>query len=385
MTGPVGGLTRQMMLKAEATYNTLAAFAAGDAVDLIDLKIEPDIKFNQQQSHVGTSSVQGHIAENHENKWSLESYIAPGAAGVAPDIGPLIEHAFGKAGTVVASTSVAYNLADAVPTTGLQLGLVAGYGPESLEYANGAWCEQLSIECASGEEPKITASGGFGGYGFAFQGAVTSGIEAIGQTTITLAAGGGKRLRVPCLVAFGAEDNSDAGYAVTAISADEITISPGLVATVADGTAVIPYAIAGTRTGTPCTGVAGSFSLGGASFEFLKAKINLATGIKPIWSGTAAVPTRLMQDARVVTGEIEIVEINTTTAKTAAAWDNTRQAIIIRFGAATAAAHWTFTVPAALVMVPKAGWADGDAKKLTLSFTAEMSAAAADEMTSIFD
>ena len=77
----------------------------------------------------------------------------------ANKIGPLIEHAFGKAGAVVGATSVAYDFADTVPTLGLQIGLNAGYACESQENANGAWCEQLSIEGASGEAPKITASG----------------------------------------------------------------------------------------------------------------------------------------------------------------------------------------------------------------------------------
>jgi hypothetical protein len=387
MAGPVGGLTRQMWLKAEAAYNTFAKFAATDAIDLIKLDLTPDVKINTRQSHVGTASVQGFILESQENKWALESYIAPGAAGVAPDIGPLLDHAFGKAGAVVAGTSVTYDLADAQPTVGLQLSVNAGLGGEILEVANGAWCEQLSIECQSGEEPKISASGGFASYGMCLQGATTTGIEAAGQTAISCAAGTSRCLRPNAVVKFGAETNTGAGYTVTAVdtATDTITITPALAGEVASLTPITPLVLAGTRTGTPVAGVAGSVSIGGAAMEFLKVKIDINTGIKPITSGTSDVPTKLVLAERVITGEIELVEQAENTIKTAMGWTGTAQAIIVRLGPNTAASKYTITIPSALCKVVKRAYADGEATKITVAFLAKQSAAAADEMSTIFN
>ncbi|MFH2002246.1 MAG: hypothetical protein ABIK28_21420, partial [Planctomycetota bacterium] len=90
-------------------------------------------------------------------------------------------------------------------------------------------------------------------------------------------------------------------------------------------------------------------------------------------------------DQRVITGELELVELADNTVQAGAIWNTEYQALVIRFGPATAAKKCTISIPKALVKVKKRGFSDGEATKVTISFVAKMSAAAEDEITVAFD
>lgn len=59
----------------------------------------------------GTKSATRGAIGSRSGRWTLQQEIRPsGTAGTAPDVDPLLQAAFGQAPTVVASTSVTYNL-----------------------------------------------------------------------------------------------------------------------------------------------------------------------------------------------------------------------------------------------------------------------------------
>ena len=61
------------------------------------------------------------------------SLAGSGAAGTAPDMGPFLEASFGKAGTVVASTSVTYALEDNSVATAPSLAIYNYRDPSTME------------------------------------------------------------------------------------------------------------------------------------------------------------------------------------------------------------------------------------------------------------
>jgi len=387
MSGPVPGLTRKFWLKAETSYDTYIAIAATDAIDVIEGILEPEIEYEEMESHVGTASLQGHIEGNEANKWSLESYIMPGAVGVAPDLGPLLTHAIG-AETIVGGTSVTYEPIDTNPTAGLSILIVAGAANEYYERANGAWCESLTIEANQGEAPKISASGGYGLHSMAKQGANGTAIEPGGESVIALDTKEAGCFVGEPLVKFDTEDNGGSGYQVTAVdhSADTITITPVLAGGTEVGDLVHPVVVSQTLTGTPINGVQNTVTIGGTSVGLIKATVTIATGLIGLRDGTSQRPIRLMRPTkRRITGEIEIFELVENTLETGQAWNNATAAINLQFGPATAAARFKIEMPACKLKVVKPAWSDEDGLRMTLAFTAEQSAAAKDEIDLIFD
>ncbi len=152
------GYQQKMWVKAEATYDTVQAVAATDAVNLIDLKLTPEWALEASQEHVGTASHQREIAGLKSGKWSASSYLMPAALGVAPDIGPFLTAAFGLE-TIVGSTSVTYSFLDTIPPSSIQLARYCG--AKLMEIATGCWVEQVEFELQGGAAPKVSFSGGF--------------------------------------------------------------------------------------------------------------------------------------------------------------------------------------------------------------------------------
>lgn len=92
----------------------------------------------------GNSSQPIGIRGRSRATWSLELPIIPsGTAGTAPDQDPLFQHIFGQAATVVASTSVTYNLADAVNPLAIFTYDKSGLSPATHQYVVGG-CAQTA-------------------------------------------------------------------------------------------------------------------------------------------------------------------------------------------------------------------------------------------------
>jgi hypothetical protein len=378
------GVDAKYFAKLETTFDTVSAFVAGDAVDLQDLKIDPTLDQRPVKSHRGSASEQAMVAGRKGGKWSAVAYLSPNAAGTAPDIGPLFEAAFGDE-NVVGGTSVSYVLSDSLMPT-LQLARIVGEA--SYEVINGAIVEQLDIENASGGEPKVTFSGTFSSYGYAF-GGDTTGVEAAGQSVISVAAAHKGNWAPNAVVVFGSENNAGAGYTITAVdnTAGSITVSPVLGVEVASGAAIKPFSLTPTYgAGTPIEGVDSNLTVDSVATGFIGAKISVKNGLhlrdKEVSTNRASGVAR---GKREVTGELQFYFLDKVTGPIMGrAWDGTTRALALRIGPNTAAKRLIVTIPKAYFEVAGLDLPEAEEATAACKFRALQNSASADEINISF-
>lgn len=141
----------------ESAFGTAAAASNSNAFKLISLATNPEQDEIQRPDKNSSLSQTIGIGGNKRGSWSARASLAgSSAAGTAPDIGPLLQAAFGKAPTVVASTSVTYGLDDLSPA----LSIWSFWKPSNAtQYVSlGSVVNQMNID-ASGTTPTIEFSG----------------------------------------------------------------------------------------------------------------------------------------------------------------------------------------------------------------------------------
>lgn len=144
--------------KKESTFGTAVTVLAANACRVIDCKMRaniPDIERPDKQPDLSPAEVvKGRYGPN---PWSVRmSLAANGAAGTKPDCDPFLECAFGTAATVVAATSVTYNLNADTPS----LTLYSYRDPSGMDQqiAISAIVQRMRIEFG-GDVPTLTFSG----------------------------------------------------------------------------------------------------------------------------------------------------------------------------------------------------------------------------------
>lgn len=384
MSNLAEGILRKFWGKAESTYNTDAAFAATDAMGLLDLKLEPEMAEELSAEAVGTASLQHIFSGPRRGKWSASSYMRPAAAGTAPDIGELLKAALG-AETVVGATSVTYGLSDSVHPS-LQLARQVGLG--MWERANGAWIEQLDVESQSGQAPRISVQGGYASHTWAYGTTVGTGGASIGATSVPVASPFGQ-LAVGAYLKIGTNENTGAGHHVTAVNASTgaLTISPALTAAVIEGDAIVPIALSQTLGGSLIASVNHGFTVDSVALGLIGFKLSVKTGLKGLDKEiTSDLPTRVGRGDRLITGELQFYFIDSANSYLAGrAWDGTTHALALRFGRDVAASRCKVTIPKARLKVSPIEVAEKEEATFTMQFTAMQSAAACDELTIAFD
>lgn len=375
---PATGVQQQYWVKEEATFDTALAETATDAVNLIELSIEPEMNFDKTIEHTGTASLQNEIEGKRGGKWTAVSYIMPVSVGTEPDAGPFFKAAMGSV------SGSDYSLTDSqtsIPT----LQIIKYAGDNLYEIINGCWVEEMSIESVGGSAPKVTFSGGFASYGWCYGGATVSSGSG---TSVTLNADHGNRVGVNSLVKFDTEDNSGAGYRVTAVSGDVLTISPTLAGPVSASDAVAPVVTTQTLTGTIQGGISGDLTIAGTSVGVISYKMTLSTGVKGLdQEATSNRANRVVRVAREVSGECQFyfLESEDSTELLGRAWYDTQIALVHRIGPATAGSRLTITTPSVRFNVSQIETPESDEAVWSGTFMARQSAAAADELSVDFD
>lgn len=379
------GIQQKFWVKPEVTFDTVQAHAATDAVNLRELKLDPELAMEATVEHVGTASHQGEITGTTSGKWSAVAEVRPAAAGTAPDIGEMLKAGF-YTETVSGGTSVTYSFADAIPPRSLQLVRIAG--SKLYEVANGAWVEQIDFELpAQGAPPLISFSGGYASHGMLLGGASVDGIHSAPDTSIQLQAGDAERIRPGVYVYFADETNTNAGYLVTAVDHDTdiITISPTLAGDLADDDALLPVAISQTLGGSVIGSVSSVATIGGTSVGMISCKLSVATGIRGLMNEcTTNRPNRLSLGRRVVNFEGQFYFLDTGNVELGKAWEGATTSVAITIGSA-AGARIKLNIPKIRCAVSPIEVPDADDAVFTLKGQARQSAAAADECTVVFD
>jgi len=384
---------QKVFIKEQTTFDTFIAFVATDAVSPVlgTFKIEPTVNFEKLKEAVGTASLQSEVKLDRGGKWSGSFYVKPAALGTAPDIGPaLLKAAFGVE-TLTGSTSAAYTLSDTVLTPLQMMQVIDGHWSQCI---SGAWVEELKFDIPGNGLPTISASGGFARMGWVYRD-VISAAQATGQTSMEIANASMGCACEPAMVEFTGDDNSAAGYLITAhdwtAGSANFTISPGIAGAGLAGTEeILPFVLAPTTGGTAIGATACDLEFDTLSVGFIKAGVTLQTGIgardKEATSDRAAGLMRV--GPRVVEAEIDFYFLDTNAGNEALlgyAFDGTTYDTDLRVGANTAAARMKLNFPKSRLDFAPHEVPEADVVTVSAKLVARQNAAACDEFDLLFD
>lgn len=186
----------------EVTFGTIPTVAAANACRHINAGLVAVVNNYPRPDKTGTRSQVIGLLGRKSATWSLSASLAGnGAPGIAPDCGPLLTALFGIAPTVVAATSVTYNLTDPSPIPSFSLfsfrtpstmtqrvveGAVVGEATFQLGQniatwsasGSGIWCLDSDNFAAS----DVTQKGGLAAYPTEPVSPITNGNSAVGFT-----------------------------------------------------------------------------------------------------------------------------------------------------------------------------------------------------------
>jgi len=290
---------RRIFAVTETTFGTQVKPSATDALRMLSGAIESpgDHRIERDDNRPSRSLEAQITGPIPPVAWSYEGYVIPsGTAGTPPDVHALLMAAMGTDSyTNTPATSDAYALTDTAQNRGsLSLyefypaGGSAAKDGVHMESLFGAIVSTMSISGSGGEPPKIT----FGGVGATH---VLTGRDDVNDATpsgATITVTNGKQFRVGSVVAFYetadgttlVDDNAAAGFKVTAVSGNDITLENSLTGSpgsVADNDIIAPWAPTETVVGTPIPGINGGLTVEGVTVSPLAYEVNLDNGDQP--------------------------------------------------------------------------------------------------------
>jgi len=286
----VYGRSRRFFVSDEpaGSAGTFVKPGATDAAKILTLQMSPEITRKPRLEHRTTRSLLERITDTAKGTWSLESRVIPsGTAGTPPDIHLLLK-AILSTYTNSPATSDTYALSDSnvIPTVSLTQQFRSGSAATTALFQEagwGCWADSFTVSAKGGEEPRFKFEGGMMGYA---QTGVTSLNGAMVTTDQLIAATATSRaLRTNSVIQIAADDNSGAGYQVTADSSrPTFTISDGSGPTSVsadNGAAVYPFAPSETTAGNPQQGLTGSVTVAGAAMPITGFELSIKSGVKP--------------------------------------------------------------------------------------------------------
>lgn len=374
MALPVTGIGQAAFVKAETTFDTGVAAAAADAVSPIELKITPEQEWLKSEEHSGSASLQTEVEGLRGGSWDGTFYIKPINSSTQPDIGPILV----AAGMTYGSSAYTLNSSDA---SSIQITKGEGlYG----EWTNGSWVEEIDINVEGNGIPTLNAKGRFASHGHCLGTIVTASGSG---TSVVLDSGDAWKVTPGARIQIASDDNSGAGFLVTALASDGVTLTVGSsVGTLSGGEAVIPFIPSTTTAGTVLGAIACSLSVGGTAVGFIDFKLNYKTGISGLdQEASADRANRVVRGMREVTGSMKFYLLDENAGFIGKAWEGTTQSISCRVGANTSGARLTIACPAARLSVAEIETPGTEAAVYEASFTARQSSTANDELTLTFD
>jgi hypothetical protein len=232
----------------------IATYPAGtDAVLAInDPSFVQEINFYPDEQKRGTlSELPPVIGRRQAGTFSFETYIKPsGALGTEPDENVLLTNAFGVK-TATPATSVVYSL-PAITADVAGMTIICKKDLETT-FNFGCIVNEIILPVEAGQVAKATFNGVFlrqkkAGYTY------VEGDILAAETNIPVDDCRG--FETEAKVKFGAENNTDAGYTITAVSytsggQDYITITPGLAGGISDNVVCDGHVPAASVSGYP--------------------------------------------------------------------------------------------------------------------------------------
>lgn len=259
---------------AESTAFTAEKPAAANAVRVTDFSFGQPVGRAVVPDRKGTRSrMERGALRQPVVPWSLSGILRPSdAAGTAPDMGDIIKHAFGTE-AVSASTSVTYSfLKDMTALTASIYGGLSSFQ----QGVRGAIVQSLSINW-SGDDAVQWSASGVGANVIQAGKTLANG----GDTSTSLVVDDADYFTVGALIQIGGDDNSGAGFQVTAVNYTSNTLTIDTSHTWLDNDAVEPFLPAGTYAGNPLYTPAGSISFdnGSTTTRDISGSLTVNTGI----------------------------------------------------------------------------------------------------------
>lgn len=104
----------------ESTFGVIPTFTGANNCKFKKVKLKPIVARLTRTDKTGVRSEPLGVGGRRSATWSVDMSLAPnGTPGVAPDCDPILQAIFGQAPTIVSSTSVTYNLSDAIKSFSL--------------------------------------------------------------------------------------------------------------------------------------------------------------------------------------------------------------------------------------------------------------------------
>lgn len=251
------GHRRKAFAKTESSFGTQPAFGDTDAVKVLNMKLGKKRNRADRTDNRASRSMLERITRKTDCTFSIETYALPsGSAGTPPDIHPLLLSTFaGTSGyTNNPSTSDLYSLAYGQAVLG-SFAIQQEFDNIYQEIATGCVVDQMKFSVSGGNEAK-----------FMFEGPckqkVISSVTTLaadlsgGETSITVA--NGYALENGSVVKINNDDNSGAGYTLSAKNGAVFTISPAVGSAHLSGVSVAPFSPSETTAGSPISLINGS-------------------------------------------------------------------------------------------------------------------------------
>lgn len=279
------GRGRKTFIKAEGTFGTPVAITTNNALKLSKpIEFVPDVAQLDRNDNRNTRDLLEQTTGLKTVKFKGESYLLPsGAAGTAPNIGPLLKNALGSE-TITGGVSVAYGLTNVQNMGSLsifqQMNAVMG------ETAMGAFIEEITLKVSGKEEAKLSFSGMAQDYGMCGTGSITSNLVG-GETSLTVAAAdryGMAKGAVIQVIGAATSNGGGNGHLVTAYDPTTgiATFSPAIAGAPGAASTFAPFLPVETTAGSPISPTLASATLDAVALPITAFDITVKNNHKPI-------------------------------------------------------------------------------------------------------
>lgn len=257
----------------ESTAFTAEKPAAANAVRVTDFSFGQPVGRQVVPDRKGTRSrMERGALRQPVVPWSLSGILRPSdVVNTPPDMGDIIKHAFGS--EVAGGSDVTYSFLKDM--TALTASIYGGLSTFQ-QGVRGAIVQNLSFNW-SGDDAVQWSASGVGANIIQAGSTLANG----GDTGTSLVVDDADYFTVGALIQIGGDDNSGAGFQVTAVDHSTQTLTIDTSHTWLDNDTVAPFLPAGTYAGNPLYTPAGSISFdnGSSTTRDISGSLTIATGI----------------------------------------------------------------------------------------------------------
>lgn len=388
------GRNRKFYAVDETTFGTFVKPTGDNAVKVLSASFDPS---QERKNREDSRTTRSHIADDQIDgkkaaSWSVEAYLIPSgdatnSTTIVPDIDQLLTKALGT-GTATSSPSKMTYTLNSNQDLG-SLTLVQHFNETFMEALTGCYVNSMTLSIAGGEEPKLSFEGGSSGTFIptttsSTTGASTATVDGSGSgTTVDVQSGEGKNFKVGSVIKVGSDDNGGAGYEVTGISGDQLTVGTSITS-YTDLDAVVPFAPDETVAGQPIAGILGSLTVDGSSFPITSFEVTVTNNMKAIEDEAyQAGTTDYVPGFRDVTGSLSIRCRRDLAIEIGKRPDFTNRNVVVTCGSATGATVTT-TLARCQFQVSGVETPQSDEVVIPLEFKALASTAGDNEITIAF-